>query len=89
MIEGKTSSGFEFSLNENVLDNMELVDALAETEADNPLAVSKACLLLLGPELRKKLYNHLRTEDGRVPVELVSTEMVEIFSAFGKTGKNS
>ena len=38
MVEGKTKSGFLFALDENAINNMELVDALAETEDDNPIA---------------------------------------------------
>ena len=47
MVKGTTSAGFEFELDEKVLDNMELVDAVAESE-ENPTAVSQVCLLLLG-----------------------------------------
>ena len=88
MVTGKTSSGFEFSMDEKVLNNMELVDALAEAQDDDPVAISRACLLLLGKETRKKLYDYLRTPDGRVPVEDVSKSMIEIFEVFGKQGKN-
>lgn len=88
MVEGKTSCGFSFSMDEKVLNNMELVDALAEAQDDDPIAVSRACLILLGKDRRKQLYDHLRTPDGRVPVEAVSKNMVEIFEIFGKQGKN-
>lgn len=87
MVEGKTKSGFLFALDENAVNNMELVDALAETEDDNPIAISRACLLLLGKDMRKNLYDHLRNDDGRVPVDAVSQELIEIFSAFGAKGK--
>ena len=88
MIEGKTSAGFDFALDEKVLDNMELLDAIAESE-ENPLALSRICLLLLGRESRGRLYDHLREEDGRVPTETVSAAILEIFDACGIKGKNS
>jgi len=88
MIEGKTKSGFAFALPETAVDNMELVDALADATDDNPLAVSRVCGLLLGKDLRRKMYDHVRTPDGRVPIENVSAELMEIFAAFGKPGKN-
>lgn len=88
MVKGVTKSGFEFELEENVINNMELVDALADCADDNPFAVSKAVKLLLGNDLRQKLYDHLRTEDGRVPMEEVSVAVSEIFAAFGTAGKN-
>ena len=88
MIEGKTTSGFAFAMEESVIDNMELVDALAEATDDNPLSVSSVCVLLLGKAQRKRLYDHLRQADGRVPVEQISKELIEIFTAFKQPGKN-
>lgn len=87
-MKGKTTSGFAYQIDENRLNNMELVDALADAENDNPIAISRACGLLLGKETRAKLYDHLRTPDGRVPIEAVSKDMIEIFTAFGEKGKN-
>lgn len=89
MIKGKTSSGFAYELPENAIDNMELVDALAETTENNPVAVSRVCRLFLGDSLRKRLYDHLRTEDGRVPIEALSNELGELFAAYGEAGKKS
>ena len=87
MITGRTSTGFEFSIDEKVLDDMELVDAIAETET-NPTAISTVLTLLLGKR-KKELYDHLRTEDGRVPVSSISEAVTEIFNAGGKETKNS
>lgn len=80
MIQGKTSSGFEFSIDEKAADNMELIDALAELEDGNDLAVSKVCRLLFGSEERKRIYDHLRDENGRVPVEPFIQLVKEIFT---------
>lgn len=88
MIKGETRSGFQFEVEENALDNMELVDALAEADGDSPMAVSKVVLMLLGKEQRQKLYDHLRAEDGRVPVVAVSEAMEDVLKAFGGKGKN-
>lgn len=85
MIRGKTSSGFEFALGENVLDNMELVDALAESSDSDLMSVSRVVGLLLGKELRQKLYDHVRAEDGRVPIQAVNAEVSEIFKTFAQT----
>ena len=45
MIKGKTSGGFEFEIDGSVLEDMEFVDALAETVNDNPLAFSNVCAI--------------------------------------------
>ena len=87
MMCGKTKSGFEYSIDSNVMDNMELLDAVAEIDT-NPLALSKVLKMVLGEEQRKALYDHLRGEDGRVPVKAVSEEITDIFTSSGKTGKN-
>lgn len=88
IVKGETKTGFQFSIDRETFDNMELVDALAELEGGNPLAVSDAVRLLLGKEQRKKLYDHLREEGGRVPATKVTREITDIFSEFGKKGKN-
>lgn len=87
MVTGITSSGFSFSLDEKVLDDMELVDTLAEMQEGDPLAISAVVRMVLGDQ-RRALYDHLRTADGRVPASAVSEEIRQIFDAFGKAGKN-
>lgn len=84
----KTKSGFEYEIDPEVFDNMELVDALDEADGGNNLAVSRVCLLILGKDQKKKLYDHVRTESGKVPIEAVTNEIVEIISG-SKEGKNS
>lgn len=88
MISGKTKSGFEYTLEENVMDNMELVDVLADESDDISIRVSRIVKLVLPAEQRKQLYDHHRTQDGRVPVEAVYADISEIFASFGQ-GKNS
>ena len=88
MVTGTTSSGFSFSLDEKVLDDMELVDTLAQMQEGDPLAISAVVRMVLGDQ-RRALYDHLRTADGRVPASAVSEESRQIFDAFGKAGKNS
>ncbi len=87
MITGTTTSGFAYEVPESALDNMELVDAISESE-QNPVALSTILQLLLGQEQKKRLYDHLRTETGTVPVEAVSTAIADIFSGCGTEGKN-
>lgn len=83
----KLKNGLHLELDEKVMDNMELVDTLAEASESDPLAVSRMIKIILGDK-KKALYDSLRTEDGRVPVEAVSDALKEIFEAFGEKGKN-
>ncbi len=87
-IKGKTNSGFEYEIDANVFDDMELIDALAETMDFNPLSYSVVCSKIFGAEQKKRLYNHLR-KDGRIPLEAISAEITDVFNALGEAGKNS
>lgn len=85
---GKTKSGFAFTLEDDVLEDMELLDAMAEI-GETPTGVSKTVLKLLGKQQRKALYDHLRDDKGKVRPEKVTNELIDIFEALGKAGKNS
>ena len=87
MIRGKLKNGFEYEVSKAALDNMELLDAIAECD-ESPLAISRVVRLMLGNEQRRKLYDHLRTEDGNVPVAAVSEAVAEIFKGSGQEAKN-
>ena len=85
MISGVTKNGFLFEITDERTDNMELIDALADLDDGNPLAVSKVLTLLLGPEQKKKMYDFVRTEDGIVSAQTVSEMIVEILAAKKET----
>ena len=88
MIEGVTKSGFHFSVDKNSMNDMELVDVLADTSLDDAFRMSHVVRKLLPGDQRKALYDHLRV-DGRVPVESVVAAVEDIFAAVGNDGKNS
>ena len=88
MINGITKTGFEFSVNENNMNDMELVDILADADMDDAFRMSHVLRRLLPGDQRKALYDHVRVE-GRVPVDAVVAEVEDIFSAMGSKGKNS
>lgn len=83
----KLENGFECTINTDVLDDMEFVDLLADTE-DDPLKIGRVALMLLGKEQKKNLYDHLRTADGRVPVTSMNDAIEKIFNALGDEAKN-
>ena len=84
----KTKSGFCCEIDPDVLNNMELLDTLADLQGGNKLAYPQVCLLVLGKETRAKLYDHLRNKEGRVPVQDVDRELTEIMEALGEPAKN-
>lgn len=83
-----TKSGFSCDIDPDVLNDMELVDDLAEVQAGNVLAISRGCLKILGKDNRTRLYDHVRNGAGRVPPDKVDAELGEILKGMGQPGKN-
>lgn len=88
MVKGTTKSGFRFEVDPNAMNDMELVDVLADDTLDEAFRMSHVLKKLLPGNQRKALYDHVR-KDGRVPVDAVVAEVEEIFNAMGNAGKNS
>lgn len=88
MIEGKTKSGFAYSIPESRIDNMELLDALVAIDKGDGSQLPAALDMLLGKDLKKALYDHVRTPEGNVPVGAVSAELMEIMQG-SQPAKNS
>jgi hypothetical protein len=88
--KGTTSTGFEFEIDIRRLDDMELIDIMAEVD-ENALLLTKMCRMILGDEQKKRLYDHLRTDEAgfsRVPVDALTNEITEIFK-LAEEAKNS
>ena len=91
MIEGKTASGFEFAIDDNTLNDFEIVDAVADIESGEPsrlmTGLSVFVLKIFGAEGKKRLYDHVRLPDGRVPIEAIDKEIGEILAGAAKLKK--
>lgn len=80
MAKKKTKSGFEYKLSPERLNNYELLEAVGEID-QNPFAISKVLNLLLGKDEINQLKEHLRTEDGIVPLDKLEDEITEMFQS--------
>lgn len=87
MREITLENGLTLSIDENVMDDMELLDLLAQLDDGNGYAIPRVVEHLLGKEQKKKLYNAVRV-DGRTRVTAVVNAMKEILDKLGETGKN-
>ena len=87
-MKGKTTSGFEFEISEDIKNDYELVENLGELE-DNPLILGKIVKQILGKEQTAKLKDHIRNENGIVPTDKTTQEITEIFKNAGEETKNS
>jgi len=88
-VKVKLDNGFECVVNDDVFDDMELVEDLAETEV-NPLKFKDVLNRVLGVNQKKALYDAVRDpKSGRVPISDVSDSLFEIMEKVGESGKNS
>ena len=88
MKKGKLSNGFEFVVDESVLDDMELVDAMEQSEGDDPLKIAKVIRMILGEEQKSKFYDSIRDENNRAPVDKAVELFTELLNSLGDEGKN-
>lgn len=91
MVKGVTSTGFEFSVNEDVIEDWRFVTAIADAESDDDRAklqgTAQMVRLLLDRKSERALMEHVKREDGIVPTEAVQKEVVEIFNAIGEENR--
>lgn len=87
MLTGKTKSGFEFEIDEEILDDYDFLELLCKIDEGEITLVIKMVDHLLGAEQKEKLKEHVRTETGRVSAKRLLEEMMEIFNET-KEGKN-
>ena len=81
----KTKSGLEVDIDPAVTDDMEVLDACyAVQENEDIMALSKLMSLLLNPQDKKRLYDHVRKPDGRVPYQPLMDEIADIFAGVGQ-----
>ena len=88
MITGKTRSGFEYSIDDELLDDFDFFESLCEIDNGQIGKVTTVITQLLGEEQKKKLKDHIRTEKGRVPASKMIEELMDIM-ATNNQGKNS
>lgn len=87
MIKGKTPSGFEFELEDDVLDDYDLLECLQKADEGDTGCMIKVVDVLLGKEQKGRLKDHVRSDNGRVSAKALFAEVGEIFQAC-KEGKN-
>lgn len=86
MAKGKTETGFKFEVKDNMAEDYELIEMVAEVD-DNPLVTPKLLNKLLGKEQVKALKDHIREEDGTVNVYKMLAELKLIFETLTESKK--
>lgn len=83
MIKGTTKSGFDFAIDENIVKNIMVIEALADIQDEDLLALPRLINQMFSKEDKKRLYAHCNND-----TESVIKEVFEIFQYDGET-KNS
>jgi len=78
------TNGFQTDIDPIVLDDLEVIEMLADIEDGNPLAFPRVSKKLLGQDGHRKLCDLLREKDGRVPTEAFGTELTEVIRQLGE-----
>lgn len=87
MTKIKTKSGFSIEIDEAVIDDAELLDMLVELDEENFTVFPTILKKLLGADGKKKLYDHIRNEEGRVPYEPLTAEINDIMQGLNSKKK--
>lgn len=78
MITGKTSSGFDFHLDEEKTDDYEFLEMVCEIDNGKVSLIPKMAIQLLGKEQMDALKEHVRDSKGMVSASKISDEIGEI-----------
>lgn len=96
MKRGTTSTGFVYEFDETRLDDMRFVDTLAVVldpeapEFDKISGTSRLVTMMLGPKLKKQLYDHIgKAHGGRVPRADLEIALEEMMSSAGKDAEKN
>ena len=80
-IKGATVTGFQFTIDEDARDDMEILERLVDMSRGDISAAPDVLMSLLGEEQKKALYDHCRGKNGRVSSKKVMEELRNIFDA--------
>ena len=79
MISGKTRTGFEYTIDEEALNDYEILELMAKVRNNDVLSIFELIERLLGEEQKNRLKEHCRV-NGRVPISAINDEIVDIFT---------
>ena len=84
----KTTSGFEATIDEGILDDYELLEMLCEVDNGNTGKLIEASVKVFGKEQYAALKEHNRDENGKISTKKMIEEITEVLSGM-QNGKNS
>ena len=86
VITGKTKTSFEYEIDKKILNDYELLEEI-DNIGKNPLIIIKLLKRLLKEEQLEKLKEHIRNEEGIVPIDKMEKELIDIFDGINEIKK--
>lgn len=86
VITGKTKTNFEYNIDKKILNDYELLEEI-DNIGKNPLIIIKLLKRLLKEEQLEKLKEHIRNEEGIVPIDKMEKELEDIFNGINEIKK--
>lgn len=86
VITGKTKTGFEYEIDKKILNDYELLEEI-DNIGKNPLIIIKLLKRLLKEEQLEELKEHIRNEEGIVPIDKMEKELEDIFNGINEIKK--
>lgn len=86
VITGKTKTGFEYNIDKKMLNDYELLEEIDNIDK-SPLIIIKLLKRLLKEEQLEKLKEHIRNEEGIVPIDKMEKELIDIFDGINEIKK--
>lgn len=86
VITGKTKTSFEYEIDKKILNDYELLEEI-DNIGKSPLIIIKLLKRLLKEEQLEKLKEHIRNEEGIVPIDKMEKELIDIFDGINEIKK--
>lgn len=86
MIEGKTSSGFKFAVDERVVTDFTFLELLTHLDGQALIVLPGR---LLGEDGKAALIEHCRDGEGYVPTARITEECMEIINLCGEKSRDA
>lgn len=83
MAKGTTKTGFEYEVSGALLNDAEFLETFGKVRKGDNMETFRLIEIALGKDQKEKLYDHVRDEEGHVPLDALTDEVSEIFTALG------
>lgn len=79
IVKGKTSTGFEYEINKEIVDDWNFIERLAKLEQNGSVSETiNVIVTMIGKDGYENLKKHCQTDTGRIPIKRLMNEYYEI-----------